>query len=107
MHGSNSEEREKIRFIGIDCPETYGRNNPEKWHGLSDRYLKPWGHKATSIVKDLIESKEVWLEFGEKLRGRYGRLLAYVWLQPDTPLLDSLLIVRGLARHYPSGRLQR
>ena len=64
---------EKVRFIGIDCPET--GDAPE-----------PFGEEASAYTAAAIPvGATVWLETDADLRDRYGRLLAYVWLaEPRT-----------------------
>lgn len=63
---------ERVRFIGVDAPETTGRPGP-------------FGRQATEYARRrLAAGRRVWLETDVERRDRYGRLLAYVWLQaPD------------------------
>jgi micrococcal nuclease len=88
--------REKVRFIGIDTPE-------------STREVEPYGKAASNHTKDLIDGRTVWLETDAELRDRYGRLLAYVWL--DAPadrsdgevrskMLNARLLLDGYAQIY-------
>lgn len=61
---------EKTRFIGIDTPESTTRH-------------EPFGAEASAYTKRLLpRGRAVWLETDADLRDRYGRLLAYVWLEP-------------------------
>lgn len=81
-----SEER-RIRFCGIDAPE-------------SDQ---PGGDAATQFVKDAIAQGggKVGLTFAEI--DRYGRHIAEVWSAPgqfEESLLNSLLIASGHAWPY-------
>jgi micrococcal nuclease len=60
---------EKVRFIGIDTPETAA--GPE-----------PLGEEASAYTARAIPiGTRVWLEYDAELRDRHGRLLAYVWLE--------------------------
>lgn len=65
---------EKVRYIGINTPETH---HPT-------RGKEPGGSQATALNRKLVANKTVRLEPDVQLRDRYGRLLAYVWVrQPD------------------------
>jgi len=82
---------ERVRLIGADTPETKRPNWP----------VEPWGPEATEFTRRFLglpeESRpEVRLEFDGPRRDRYGRLLAYVWV--DGRMLNEELIRRGLAR---------
>ena len=56
---------EKVRYIGIDTPET---KHPEKG-------VEYYGQEAYLANKNLVEGKEVRLEFDVQERDKYGRLL--------------------------------
>lgn len=70
---------EKVRFIGVNCPEI---SHPSL--GIKEQ---PYGQKAKAYTKNELLGKKVWLEFDVQERDKYGRLLAYVWLEP--PSSDS------------------
>nr|AGF93114.1 secreted protein containing Staphylococcal nuclease (SNase-like) domain protein [uncultured organism] len=75
----------KIRYIGIDTPET---------HGKVERY----GKEASGYNKSLVGDKTVWLEIGEEARDKYGRLLAYVYLDPaKKSMVNAILAAQGYA----------
>jgi len=57
---------EEVQLIGIQAPED-----------------EKMGQEATEFVKELIEGKEIRLEFDVQERDKYGRLLAYVHIQPE------------------------
>jgi len=99
-------KEETVRILGIDTPEKYGENNPEEF-GLEDteknnRCLKNTAEKASQLVKDKIENKEVRViqdPLSDK-RGGYGRLLAYIeYNQTD---IGQELLQKGYARVYES-----
>lgn len=69
---------EKVRYIGIDCPES----------------SQEWGKQATEKNKDLARGS-VTLEFDVQERDRYGRLLAYVW--SGSTMINEALVEEGLA----------
>lgn len=62
---------EKVRYIGIDTPET---NHPTRGE-------EPGGRAATEVNGRLVGDRAVRLEHDVQLRDRYGRLLAYVWVK--------------------------
>jgi micrococcal nuclease len=62
--------REKVRFIGVNTPESTIEH-------------EPYGKEASAYTKRRLPlGTRVWLETDVELRDRYGRLLAYVWLRP-------------------------
>lgn len=85
---------ERVRFIGIDTPE------------ISET-AEPLGETAAAYTASLIPpGSTVWLETDAELRDRYGRLLAYVWLERPTGaepeevaahMLNARLLAEGYA----------
>ena len=72
---------EKVRFIGIDTPE-------------STMEHEAWGKEASNYTADVLTvGRTVFLETDAELRDRYGRLLAYIWL--DRPQSSSSAEVRA------------
>lgn len=61
-------EEERIRYIGIDTPET----------DTSGQVGECYAAEATRLNEKLVGGRTVQLEFDEELRDRFGRLLAYV-----------------------------
>ncbi len=100
VFGNGKEER--VRFVGVDTPESYGTNTLDKWQGITDTaILDSWGKKAKQYTYDHIYHQYVYLRYdpiaGE--RGVYGRILAYVYL-PDGTNFNGKLIQDGYARLY-------
>ena len=60
-------DRESVRYIGIDTPES----NP-------DVPYECFGHESERANADLVGGREVTLEIGREPRDDYGRLLAFV-----------------------------
>lgn len=56
---------EKVRFIGVDTPESTTR-------------VEPYGKEAAAYTKSRLNGKKVYLEPDVGERDKYGRLLAYV-----------------------------
>lgn len=79
-------EEERVRLIGIDTPETVHPSRGEE----------PYGREASNFTKTGLEGKQVGLEFDVQERDRYGRLLAYVWL--NNQLFNENLVRDGYAK---------
>lgn len=63
---------EKVRFIGVDTPESTVRHDP-------------FGKEASDYTRRRLPvGTRIWLETDVGARDRYGRLLAYIWLAPPT-----------------------
>ncbi|GAG51829.1 unnamed protein product [marine sediment metagenome] len=87
--GFNVYTKQRLRFLGVDCPETRTKDLEEKKAGL----------KAKKWVKSMIEGKEVIIE-SEKA-GKFGRFLARVYI--GDMCINDELIKRGLASEYWGG----
>lgn len=83
---------EKVRFIGVDTPETHKPNTP----------VQCYGPAAAAFTKNTIGTQKVRLESDplSTNRDRYNRLLRYVYL-PDGTLLNERLIQGGYGFYYP------
>jgi micrococcal nuclease len=95
-------EEEDVRYIGVDTPETVKPGEP----------VECFGPQASGFNHRLVEGRRVRLVFGEERRDRYGRLLAYVYL--DKRFVNAELVRRGFAEtlNIPpndrfAGRLKR
>ncbi|MDR1204985.1 MAG: thermonuclease family protein [Peptococcaceae bacterium] len=87
---------EHVRLIGVDTPESV---HPDKERNV------PYGAVASDFTKKLAEDKTVTLELDVQERDRYGRLLAYVYL--DGVMLNKTLLSEGhatLATYPPNVR---
>lgn len=73
---------ERIRYIGIDAPET-------------GEYFAA---EAVEKNRELVEGKRVRLESDVEDRDEYGRLLSYVWL--DDIMVNAELVRLGCAYSY-------
>lgn len=82
---------EKIRFIGVDTPET---KDPRK-------AVQCFGKAASEFTKGLIGTQQVRLESDQlnTNRDRYNRLLRYVYL-PDGTLVNGKIIEEGYGFAY-------
>jgi micrococcal nuclease len=78
----------RIRLWGIDTPETKNDKTGVMY----------FGPEAAEFTKELTLQKQVmvYLDIGNKTRGKYGRLLAYVQLANGS-FLNEVLLKEGLA----------
>jgi micrococcal nuclease len=75
----------KVRLIGVDTPEVFGET-------------ECFGREASAFVERLLPlGTRVRYVLGVEPRDRYGRALAYVYLE-DGRLLNLLLARRGYAQ---------
>ncbi len=79
-------KREKVRYIGINIPET---KHPTK-------EVEHFGEEASEANRKLVDGKTVRLEFDVQEQDRYGRLLAYVYLEDGT-FVNAWLVQHGYA----------
>lgn len=85
-----------MRLIGVDTPETVKPNTP----------VQPYGKEASNYSKKTLSDKDVYLEYDKEKNDRYGRTLAYVWLDKDH-MFNKELVDKGLAREKyfaPNGK---
>ncbi|HEX9878705.1 MAG TPA: thermonuclease family protein [Candidatus Binatia bacterium] len=80
-------KEEKVRYIGVNTPET---QHPAKGIGY-------YGREAATANSRLVEGRAVRLEFDVQQRDRYGRLLAYVYLEDGT-FVNAWLVQEGYAQ---------
>ncbi len=92
-NGLIESPNEKIRFLQVDTPETKrSKRNPTG-------KAQPFGLEAQAYTKKMTEAKVVYLEFDKKIRDRYGRTLAWVYLQAKGgESVNAGLLKSGLAK---------
>jgi micrococcal nuclease len=82
-------ETRTVRYIGVDTPETVKPGEP----------VQCFGEAASSFNRRLVAGRRVRLELGHERFDRYGRLLAYVFVERDGRLfVNAELLRRGYAR---------
>jgi micrococcal nuclease len=81
----------RLRYIGIDTPETVDPKQP----------VQCFGKEATAKNKELVEGKKVRLETDVSNEDRFGRLLRYVYV--GETFVNEYLVKEGFARasSYP------
>jgi micrococcal nuclease len=82
---------ERVRLIGMDTPESVKPGVPVQCYAL----------RASAATKHLLTGRRVRLVEDREPRDRYGRLLAYVYRQPDGLFVNTELVRRGFARPDP------
>ena len=80
--------KKRIRFLGINAPETRTRDLEEKQAGL----------KAKSRVEALFDASDGVFVLKSHGVGKYGRVLGEIFI--DKVNINNLLIEEGLARKY-------
>lgn len=65
---------EKVRLIGVNTPESVKPGESPQ----------PFGKEAAEYTKKMLSGKKVYLAFDVQDRDKYGRLLAYVYLEDGT-----------------------
>jgi micrococcal nuclease len=78
--------RQTVRLLGVDTPETM---HPE-------RAVECYGPEAAAFTRRLLLGRPVGLAFDRLRHDRYGRVLAYAWL--DGRRFNDRLLAGGYAR---------
>ncbi len=81
------EVRERVRYIGVDTPETHKPGTP----------VQCYGRAASARNARLVDGERVRLETDAESRDRYGRLLAYVYRVRDGRFINADLVRGGFA----------
>ena len=89
---------ERIRFIGVNTPETVDPNRPVQYYGK----------EASNFTKKELKDKTVWIQTDAGVRDRYDRLLGYIWLKEPkdldsekevrTKMFNAKLLLEGYAQ---------
>ena len=91
---------EHVRLIGIDTPESRYNAKLERDSARSRRDINVilgMGKEASRFTRQLVECKKVRLEFDAQKRDKYGRLLAYLYLEDGT-FVNARIIEEGYAQ---------
>jgi micrococcal nuclease len=79
---------ERVRYIGVDTPESVKPGTP----------VQCFAKRAAAANAALVAGREVRLVGDVERRDRYGRLLAYVYREPDGAFVNAELVRDGYAR---------
>lgn len=80
---------ERLRLIGVDTPETKDPRRP----------VQAFGKEASAYLKGRLLGRDVRLAFERQLRDRYGRLLAYAFLE-DGACVNLDIVAEGYGHAY-------
>ena len=80
---------ERVRLIGVNTPESVDPRRPVEY----------FGKEAAAFTRRIAEGKRARLEYGEERNDRYGRTLAYVYLEDGT-FLNAEIIRQGYGHAY-------
>ncbi len=84
-----------VRYIGIDTPELHKKAG-EKWADVNE----PFAKAARELNEKLVKGKRVKLEFDVERIDKYGRLLAYCFV--DNVFVNERILEQGLGVLYTS-----
>jgi micrococcal nuclease len=84
VHVLVAGEDRVVRLIGVDTPETVHPRKPVQFYGK----------EASAFTKKNLLNRTVWLEYDAAPLDRYGRHLAYLWL--EEPGGDEAAVRRDL-----------
>lgn len=99
IHVLFNGKNERVRMIGVNTPEIA---HPEL--GIKEQ---PYGQAAQKYTTSALKGRKVFLEFDVEKRDKYGRLLAYVWLEKPAStrepevrkkMFNAILLQNGYAQ---------
>ena len=82
------DRTERVRYIGVDTPESVKPGTP----------VQCYAKRAAAANAALVAGQRVRLVGDVEHRDRYGRLLAYVYREPDGAFVNAQLVRDGYAR---------
>lgn len=98
-------EEERVQLLGVDAGELFRKVTKierdrltTEWEATDD----PAAQESQQRLQELLFDRTLTLEFEGEQVDRYGRLLAYVWLENDSePLfVNEWMLREGLAEPY-------
>jgi micrococcal nuclease len=88
--------KQRLRFKGVDTWEKRTRNKAEKVKGLA----------ASAFTKEHLERNNGIFTIQSHGVGKYGRVLAEIFIEGEEKSLNQLLIENGHAYTYEGGKKQ-
>ena len=79
-------KEEKVRLLLVDTPESVHPSKP----------VQPYGVESSNFTKKSLDGRNVEVELGNPERDKYGRLLAYLYI--DGKMYNETLLEKGYAR---------
>lgn len=86
---------ERVRLIGVDMPESVDPRRPVQY----------FGQEASAFTHRMAEGKRARLAYDQERTDRYGRTLAYVYLEDGT-FLNAEIIRQGYGHAYTRFRFR-
>jgi micrococcal nuclease len=84
-------QRERVRLIGINTPESVARDRP----------VMCFGKEASAHLQELLpEGTPIRMERDVETRDRFDRLLAYVYRADDGRFVNLAMVTDGYAQQY-------
>ena len=83
-----NKTKKKVRFIGVDTPETK--------HPTKD--VEFYGKEAYSFTKSVLENKTIVMKKEKGLQDRYGRELRHIYLPETYIFLNEYLVEQGYGK---------
>ena len=87
------DDNQSVRYIGIDTPETRKREG-DTWVYVGE----PFAEKAKDFNRRLVEGKIARLESDVQKKDKYGRILAYCFV--DDIFVNAKMLEEGFALLY-------
>ncbi|MBQ6753292.1 MAG: thermonuclease family protein, partial [Clostridia bacterium] len=87
-------EKTKVRLSNVDTPESVAGEE-------SGKENTPEGIVASDYIKKLLpDGSKVYLEYDNKIKDKYDRVLAYVYLEDGETMIQRLLLKDGMAKVF-------
>lgn len=87
-------EKTKVRLSNVDTPESVAGEE-------SGKENTPEGIVASDYTKKLLpDGSKVYLEYDNKTKDKYDRVLAYVYLEDGETMIQRLLLKDGMAKVF-------
>jgi len=97
-------KKERVRVAGVDTPEKRTRDKEEKKLGL-DATL--WLEDKLADAKQADSSLTIRTELDKGAKGKYGRLLGWIYVDNAVVSLNELMVAEGYAWPYDGGTKQK
>tara|TARA_R110000744_G_scaffold57099_4_gene120199 strand:- start:1331 stop:1702 length:372 start_codon:yes stop_codon:yes gene_type:complete len=94
--GFDTWVKARLRFRGVDTWEKRTRDKAEKVKGLA----------ASAFTKEYLEKNDGNFTIQSYGKGKYGRILAEIYIEGEDKSLNDLLIENGHAYIYDGGKKQ-
>jgi endonuclease YncB( thermonuclease family) len=106
---------QRVRLIGIDTPETHASdklNRDAASMGVSRERIQALGRLSTNHAEKMVLNRRVRLEYDQANaasghKDRYGRTLAYVFVEGESVSVNERMIREGYANAYTTYAFNR